>query len=444
MKALQQAKPFFSSLAVLIALNLLVKPVWVFGIDRPVQNAVGLETYGQYFALLNLCLVLQFLLDLGITPYFSRQASSSVHGATALASQAFAIKLLLSIGYTIAVFAVAAATGSQSWQLITMLVIMQVMNTFLLLLRAYLASAQQFTADAWVSVADKIFVIGAAGLMLFYPGISGGITIHRFVAIQIGGIALSILLAILLLFRYNRELLLLRFRVPESSILLASLPFALNIFFMTALMRADGFLLSRLSSARDYDAGVYAAAFRLTDAVNMVGYLLAGFLLPYVARHWPDRDRVSYVARICRSFLLFLAVVVSVVGWFYADWINQLLYHRQEPLVADVIRILILCLPPLAMIQIYGTHLTATGHIKTFMRISALFAALNILLNLFLVPHYGPSGAAWVALGTQALYAAALSYLATKRTGLSFHGKDLLLFMGLALLLAAILTYITG
>lgn len=444
MRSLQQAKPFFSSLAVLIALNLLVKPVWVFGIDRPVQNAVGLEIYGQYFALLNLCLVLQFLLDLGITPYFSRQASSNVQGATALASQAFAIKLLLSIGYTITVFAVAAATGSQSWRLITMLVIMQVMNTYLLLLRAYLASAQQFTADAWVSVTDKIFVIGAAGLMLLYPGISGGITIHRFVAIQIGGIALSILLAVLLLFRYNRGLLLLRFRVPESSILLASLPFALNIFFMTALMRADGFLLSRLSPARDYDAGVYAAAFRLTDAVNMVGYLLAGFLLPYVARHWPDRDRVSYVVRTCRSFLLLLAVVVSVGGWFFADLINQLLYHRQEPLVADVIRILILCLPPLAMIQIYGTQLTATGHIKTFMRVSALFAALNILLNLLLAPRYGPVGAAWVALGTQALYAAGLSYLAVKRTGLPFHRKDLFLFMGLALLLTVILTYITG
>ena len=61
------AKPYYRSLSLLIGLNLLVKPLWILGIDRPVQNIVGHEAYGTYFALFNLTLILNILLDMGIT-----------------------------------------------------------------------------------------------------------------------------------------------------------------------------------------------------------------------------------------------------------------------------------------------------------------------------------------------------------------------------------------
>ena len=54
---------FFSGLSLLLLFNLLIKPVWIFLIDRPVQNAVGHEAYGTYFALFNLTYVLLFVAD---------------------------------------------------------------------------------------------------------------------------------------------------------------------------------------------------------------------------------------------------------------------------------------------------------------------------------------------------------------------------------------------
>ena len=57
---------FFKGLSSLILLNLLVKPVWMFFIDRQVQNTVGHEEYGRYFAVLNLSYVLFFLSDAGL------------------------------------------------------------------------------------------------------------------------------------------------------------------------------------------------------------------------------------------------------------------------------------------------------------------------------------------------------------------------------------------
>lgn len=434
MKLLNNAKPFFSSLILLVALNLIVKPVWVFGIDRQVQNIAGLEPYGGYFALLNLCLVLQFMLDLGITPYFSKQLSAEPANARVLASQAFSIKFVLSILYTIAIFAVAAITGVANWNLLTMLILLQVVTTFLLLLRAYLSAAQQFTQDAWVSVTDKIFVILVAGALLLFPGISGGITINRFVLIQIGGMLVSMVLAFYFLYRHKKEILVIRFKIADSHILMASLPFALNIFFMTTLFRADGFMIERLIQEGAYHAGVYASAFRLSDAVNMVGFLVAGFLLPYISKNWPNKNQVGFVLRACRYFLMVPAIVIAAGGWYLAGEINQVLYHARADEAAVVIPILLSCLPALALIQVYGTHLTAAGEIRNFLRVSAVFAGLNILINIFVIPVYGAEGAAWVALGTQSVFALAVSYLAVKRTGINFYFADLGYYLALALM----------
>jgi len=65
-------RKFITNLALLIFLNLLVKPFWIFGIDRSVQNAVGAGEYGSYFALLNFTFIFNILLDLGITNFNNR------------------------------------------------------------------------------------------------------------------------------------------------------------------------------------------------------------------------------------------------------------------------------------------------------------------------------------------------------------------------------------
>jgi O-antigen/teichoic acid export membrane protein len=203
---------------------------------------------------------------------------------------------------------------------------------------------------------------------------------------------------------------------------------------MTTLFRADGFMIERLIPNGAYHAGVYASAFRLSDAVNMVGFLVAGFLLPYISRNWPNRNQVDFVLRACRYFLLVPAIVIATGGWFLAGEINQLLYHARADEARMVIRILLMCLPALALIQIYGTHLTATGEIRNFLGVSAIFAFLNILINFFVIPHHGAEGAAWVAFSTQSAFAVVVTYLAVKRTSIRFYSSDIGYYVALGII----------
>ena len=65
-------KKFATNLIFLFAANLLVKPFWIFGIDRVVQNKVGAEVYGTYFAVFNYSFLLSILLDFGINNFNNR------------------------------------------------------------------------------------------------------------------------------------------------------------------------------------------------------------------------------------------------------------------------------------------------------------------------------------------------------------------------------------
>src|SRR3954471_9347927 len=67
---------FYSSLLLLIILNAIIKPFWIFGIDRQVQNITGVPEYGTYFALLNLSIVFNFLLDWGLTNFINRELAA--------------------------------------------------------------------------------------------------------------------------------------------------------------------------------------------------------------------------------------------------------------------------------------------------------------------------------------------------------------------------------
>jgi O-antigen/teichoic acid export membrane protein len=439
MNLVQESKSFARSLLLLILLNVLVKPIWIFGIDRQVQNITGYAAYGNYFALLNLSIVLNFMLDLGITPYFNRTVAAEQASGRVLFSQAFSIKLLLSLIYTMMVFLIAFFSGALTGKLLFMIILMQVLTSFSLLLRSYLSASQQYAQDAWLSITDKLFVILAAGFLLAYPGLSGNITINQFVIIQLLGLLISIALGIIFLFHRISSIIISPFREFDPGILKSSLPFALNIFFMASIGRADGFLLERLGKGGAYEAGIYASGFRLLDAVNMGGYLMASFLLPFISRNWPDEKALRPILLACRHVLVVSSLVAGAFAWNYSAQINQWLYHARDPETGDMIRVLLLCLLPMGIVHIYGTLLTATGNIRAMLRISGLLAAASIIVNVLMIPRFGAYGATWVAVGIQSLFAVLVCVIALRKTNTRIAWRDIMIYLLLALVLFMVL-----
>ena len=105
------------------------------------------------------------------------------------------------------------------------------------------------------------------------------------------------------------------------------------------------------------------------------------------------------------------AATACAVG---ATPLMELLYHGRGSLYVPVFRVVIFGLVPIGMTYIFGTLLTAGGYLRQLNLYAGSSLALNVVLNVALIPRLGAVGSAWASLGTQAFMAAAQMLLAAR------------------------------
>lgn len=423
------AHRFFSSLGLLIILNAIVKPLWIFGIDRQVQNVTGTSAYGIYFSLFSLSIVLGFLLDWGLTTFFNRQMASQKEEFISSAGNFLLIKLFLGIIYFAIVVLIAVFSGIKEWNTLFYIIFIQVLTSLFLFFRSIITSQQWFRTDAWLSVLDKALMIVLCGSFLYFPVFFGGMTISKFLVCQLACTSLAILCALAILFGRSISFKIRTASLLNKNLLKAVLPFAVIVLLMSVHYRLDGFLLERIHSNGAYEAGIYAAAYRLLDASNMVGFLFASFLLPYIARKWSEKQDIGAVVLGSRHLLLMFSVTIASIVFFLAPWLQQVLYHHTDSYAITVLK---WCLPALvgySLVQIYGTVMTATGLIIPFCYITLISVIINIVLNLLLIPSFGAKGCCIAALASQWLCGITSMIYVKQKTGIRFHPSSLLVYI---------------
>lgn len=390
---------FAKNLLFVLGVNLLVKPFWIFAIDRTVQNKVGHEAFGTYQPLFNLCLIFQILLDFGINSYNSKTISE----APALLHRRFppmlTARLLLVGVYSMVVFGAALLAGYNhpaDLSLLAGIILMQAFNYLMLFFRSNVAALQRFRLDGLLSVIDRGLMIVVCGSLLLIPVTAAHFSIYTFVWVQLICYAAAALLALLALQRISDVRLRLSFRLAELRVIIRqSLPYALLVFLMAVYMRSDSLLVARLSGTGGREeAGIYAAAYRPLDAFNMMAVLLAGILLPLFGRMLAQKENVAVIVRLCMNLLFPLSVLASLLALAYGAGIMRLLYPVSGMYEGQVFSWLMTALPGYTVLYIYSTLLTAAGKLKTLQRISLLGIVVNVGLNVFLVPRYHALGAA--------------------------------------------------
>ena len=130
---------FIKNIIFLLFLNLLVKPFWILGVDREVQNLLGDASYGTYQALFNFSYLFYILLDLGITNFNSRAVAQDPKNLSKHFGGLTEIKLLLGLLYAAAVFVVGYFCGYNEglkFKLLCWCGLNQILLSFILFLRS--------------------------------------------------------------------------------------------------------------------------------------------------------------------------------------------------------------------------------------------------------------------------------------------------------------------
>lgn len=362
------------------------------------------DQFGLYSALFNFSFVLSIFFDLGLTNYNNRNISQNHHLLRKYFSSIVILKLILALLYGLVAFGIAMALGYSGKQLnlLFFLVLSQMLVSFTLYLRSNVAGMQMHTANSIISILDRALMIGFCAVLIW--GKIRGVTfsIAWFVYAQTAAYFLTAVICFLIVawkskfpkLRYDHKFFIVVIR--------QSWPYALLALLMVAYTRVDVIMLEKmLRPLGAIEVGIYYNGFRLFDATYQFALLFAVLLLPMFSKMIKDKQDIHGLTMLS-SLLLFIPTIALAIGsQVYRTEIMNLLYDQNVQESSAFFGILMFSFLGMAGTIIYGTLLTANGNLKALNITSAIAVAINILLNMILIPRYQALGAAFSCLATQ-------------------------------------------
>jgi len=446
-------KKFLTNLGFLLLLNLLVKPFWVLGIDRSVQNAVGAEDFGFYFSILNFSFLFNILLDFGITNFNNRNIAQNHQLLNKHFSSILILKILLTLVYVLVTFTVGIIIGydSAQFKMLSWVALNQFLLSFILYLRSNISGLLLFKTDSVLSVLDRLLMIIFCSILLWGNVTESKFRIEWFVYAQTAAYGLTALTALAIVM-HKAAFRRLNWNLPFLLMILKkSFPFALLILLMTQYNRIDTVIIERMlpEGIGDRQSGVYAQAYRLLDAANMIAFLFAVLLLPIFSKMIKLKQPVENLVKLSFSLLFTTSVIVALGSYFYSDELMHWLYPQHDIETASqyalrinqsayVFSLLMFAFVAMSTTYVFGTLLTANGRLKSLNIIAGTGVVISLLINIMLVPRLQAIGSAYASLSAQFITAVAqvivAQHLFKFRINLKFLSVILVFVIGVILI----------
>jgi O-antigen/teichoic acid export membrane protein len=287
------------------------------------------------------------------------------------------------------------------FHLLIAIAINQLFVSLIFYLRSNIAGLAMYRVDSFLSALDKLLMIIICSVLLWVSPFSENFKIEYFIYAQTVSLTLTALLAFGII---NNRLKKLSFRFNLTFIKVIfkeSYPYALVVFLMTAYTRIDAVMIERMLPDGDFEAGIYASAYRLLDASNMFAFLFAGLLLPMFSKIIKDGTGVGSLLRFSFQMIWAGSITLVAATFFNSEDIMILLYKDATFYWGSVLRYLMISFIALSGIQVYGTLLTANGSLMKMNVIFVIGVMINVILNYIFIQNYKAEGAAIATVITQ-------------------------------------------
>ncbi len=395
-------REFLINLIFLLTANVLIKPLYVFGVDMTVQNRVGDTEYGIYAALLSFSLLFQVVLDVGTQYYHGRELSKHRILLGRFFPNLLVARSILAGGFVIllAIGALASGFPQRYYALLPFIGFNVILISSTAFLRSTISGLGRYRLDSFLSILDKALMIVIIGTMLLLPSLRFDFQIEWFVYGQTAAYALTCLIAASCLLPRLRSITWSWNKQTIIFLLKKSYPIAIMVFLMTAYTRVDMVMIERLFAEGSAEAGRYAAAFRLLDFLQMGPILVGGLLLPMLSRQLVEGNAKALASL---GYKLMLGGTIPLVAalWISRIEIMDALYINASNYWGTLFGILVLSLLGIIVIHSFGTLLLADDQLKLLFKIYGSTLAINLILNAIMIPRYGAYGAALTTLATQ-------------------------------------------
>ncbi len=177
--------------------------------------------------------------------------------------------------------------------------------------------------------------------------------------------------------------------------------FIVSSLMITIFSQTDKVMLKLMIDERA--TGIYAAAVACALLSNFVFTAIMDSARPTIFEH-KKNDPAQYEKRVIQLFaiIVFLSLAQSVAMTLLAHWIVLILYGEAFIEAAGVLQTVVWYTAFSYIGAVRSIWLLAEGKQKYLVLINAIGAALNVVLNYFMIGWWGVSGAAIATLVTQA------------------------------------------
>ncbi len=405
-------RDFVLNILFLLTVNLLIKPFFIFGIDRSVQNEVGFADYGTYFTLFNFTYLFQIIVDFGIQNFNNRNIAQQPQLLNKYFNHLALLKIMLSLLYAIVVLS-AGVLMNYSWFylfILCFLVLNQIFISLTFYFRSNISGLQQYFTDSLISVLDRVLLIIICSILLWLNPFHQHFRIQWFIYAQTFAYGTTCLIAFLQVYKHLKTIDLRFNKAFQWWILRESFPYALTVFLMSVYTRIDSVMIEKMVGVDE--TGLYASAYRLLDAANMVGALFAGLLLPMYARQIKEKIAVLDLATFSFKAIWACSAAVAAGCFLFRNDIMNTLYTGANTYSGDLLAWLMLSFPAVCTMYIFGALLTANGSMRQMNWLFAFSVIFNIICNWLLIPHFKALGSAYATLLTQSIVAIVQIFIA--------------------------------
>lgn len=197
-----------------------------------------------------------------------------------------------------------------------------------------------------------------------------------------------------------------------NSLLKDSWPLFLATLLNMIYLRIDQVMIKEMLT--NELLGNYAAAVRLSEAWYIIPMTIAASFFPAVIDAKKDNDDIfKERMQFLFGLLFWSAIIISIPTVFLSEHIIHFLYGNKYIYSASVLRIHIWTCLFVFLYVASSKYLLAENLVLIVLFQTAVAAAINVVLNMILIPRYGIAGAAWASLFAQ--MATILSLLVTQK-----------------------------
>ena len=420
--------------------EILSRLIYLFFFIYMARN-LGSSDFGLFSFAFSFAGIFVLLVDPGLNILLTRDVSRDRTLASKYSNNIFTVKILLSF-VTLGLLWSALHLFGYDQRTVTVILIMGgflILNCFFEFFVALSNAYERMDIDVAIKITNKLFV-SLFGLTALLLG-SGIVSLLHYMVMA------SIIAVFIAYFIIRKNIINIKLELDWKSLgpmHYNALPMALTAIFSLIYFKVDVVMLSMFSVSNS-DIGVYSAAVRLIEVLNVIPVIFVGGLFPILAG-FSNNKKTHLEPAFRKSFQYILLVVffIFAVTVSSSQEIIRIIYGSEYSNSALALSILI-CTSLFIFPNVLFLNLIVIANKQILNAAFALFCLLlNIILNLILIPRYGFIGASIATVTTDMMFFALTTAFAVKYFSSATFLKDGLKPLLCGALLTIILMAIKG